>query len=441
MGRTRRRRLPAETQAAEITGLSHDGRGIAHVAGKATFITDALPGESVRFRYTRQRRDYDEGVVSEVLKAAETRVVPHCAHAADCGGCRLQHLAPAAQIATKQAQLLENLTRIGKVTPQQQLPPIVNETPWGYRRKARLGVKYVHKKERVLVGFRERQTHLIADIQQCPVLHPQVGTRLEALAEMIATLGIREQIPQIEVVMDDTQCVLIFRVLTPPDAADQAQLRAFARQHDMVIYLQPAGPDSRVPLDQSVVLQNELPEHQVTLNFVPGDFTQVNHDINRRMISQALDLLRPTPADQVLDLFCGIGNFTLPLARRAGQVTGVEGDAGLVQRARENAIRNGLNNVTLHTTNLYEDLTAAAWREQRYTQAVLDPPRSGAQPVLAHLPAAGVQQILYVSCYPATLARDAGILVHEHGYQLHSVGVMDMFPHTAHVESMALFTR
>ncbi|MEM6405562.1 MAG: 23S rRNA (uracil(1939)-C(5))-methyltransferase RlmD [Pseudomonadota bacterium] len=441
MSRTRRRRLPVETQTADITEFTHDGRGIAHIAGKVTFITDALPGETVRFRYTRQRRDYDEGVVSEVIAAAETRVTPSCEHAAVCGGCRLQHLAPAAQVTTKQAQLLENLSRIGKVEPQHQLPPIVNDTPWGYRRKARLGVKYVHKKGRVLVGFRERQANLIADIQQCPVLHPHVGTRLSALARMIETLTLREQIPQIEVVMDDTQCVLIFRILTPIDEADRARLREFARQHDFIIYLQPAGPESCIPLEQPAVLQNRLPEQQITLHFTPGDFTQVNHHINRRMVSQALALLKPGPADQVLDLFCGIGNFTLPLARHAGQVTGVEGDAGLVQRARENAARNGLTNVSVHATNLYEDMAAAEWLQQRYTQALLDPPRSGARPVLAHLPVLGVQQILYVSCYPGTLARDAGILVHEHGYQLQSVGVMDMFPHTAHVESMALFNR
>ncbi len=435
------RRLSSETQVADITDFSHDGRGIAQVAGKATFITDALPGETVRFRYTRRRRDYDEGVVNEVITAAATRVTPGCAHAAACGGCRLQHLAPTAQVATKQAQLLDSLSRIGRVTPQHQLSPIVNETPWGYRRKARLGVKYVHKKGRVLVGFRERQTHLIADIRQCPVLHPQIGDRLAVLAGMIATLSIREQIPQIEVAMDDTHCVLIFRILTLISDADRAQLREFARQYDYVIYLQPAGPETRVPLEQPARLQNRLPEQQVTLNFAPGDFTQVNHHINRRMVSQALALLRPGPADHVLELFCGIGNFTLPLARHAGQVTGVEGDIDLVQRARANAGYNRLDNVTIHATNLYEDITAAAWLQHRYTQALLDPPRSGASSVLAHLPALGVQQILYVSCYPGTLARDAGILVHEHGYQLHSVGVMDMFPHTAHVESMALFTR
>ena len=443
MARKRRNnRLPTETYTTEITGLSHDGRGIAHLDGKATFIHGALPGETVRFHYTQQQRHQDAGIADEVLNASPDRVEPACAHYAICGGCSLQHLAPAAQIAAKQQQLIDNLNRIGKVTPNTLLAPLVDETSLGYRRKARLGVKYVKKKGRVLVGFRERGSGFIADLEQCPVLHPHVGTQLAGLAQMIQGLSIKEQIPQIEVVMDDTQCVLIFRILTPLHTADREQLSTYAAQHGFIIYLQPGGPDSIVPLDSTYAdLSYRLPDQHLELGFLPGDFTQVNTAMNRRMINQALALLDPAPTDNLLDLFCGVGNFTLPLAQQAATVVGVEGEAGLVQRARDNAKRNSITNADFYTANLYETLEPAHWLNQGYQKALLDPPRSGAQQILALLPTLGIQQIVYISCYPSTLARDAGELVHEHGYQLVSAGVMDMFPHTAHVESIALFTR
>ncbi len=443
MSRRRRRpRLPEGEFEARIDDMAHDGRGVARVDDKATFIQGALTGERVMFRYLQRRRRHDEGVVTSVIEAAPSRVEPRCPHYALCGGCSLQHMDPQAQIEAKQAVLLDNLRQIGGVSPESVLPPLLNEDPWGYRRKARLGVKWVPKKGRVLVGFRERGSSKVADIGECHVLHPRVGRILPELSALIGGLGIRDRVPQIEMAMDDARCVLIFRILEPLSEADREALRAFGRAHDIIPYLQPGGPDTVAPLDPPPAdLRYALPEQGLELGFLPGDFTQVNTGINRKMVTRALDLLRPGPEDRVLDLFCGVGNFTLPLARQAGQVSGVEGDAGLVERARANARRNGLENVAFFTANLYEELAPAAWLEQRFDKALLDPPRSGAQQVLALLPRLGVDTVLYISCYPGTLARDAGELVREHGYRLLSAGVMDMFPHTAHVESIALFQR
>lgn len=442
MSRKRRRaRLPEGEYQAEIDAMGHDGRGIARIQEKATFIHGALPGETVMFRYTERRRNHDAGRVTQVLQAAPDRVQPKCQHYAVCGGCSLQHLAPHAQVLAKQAILLDNFRQIGKLEPGQVLPPLTNQEPWGYRRKARLGVKYVAKKGKVLVGFRERASSFVADIAHCPVLHPQVGEKLPAISACIDRLSIRDKVPQIEVAMDDAQCVLIFRVLEPPSAQDKARLADLAGQHGYTVYLQPAGPDSVQPLGLAADLHYQLPQHQITLGFLPQDFTQVNSEINRQMVDRAIGLLELQAQDQVLDLFCGVGNFTLALAKYAGRVAGVEGDAGLVQRARENAARNGLGNVDFYTANLYEALQPANWLQQTFNKALIDPPRSGAQQILHLLPKLGVERLVYVSCYPGTLARDAGGLVHGHGYRLVSAGVMDMFPHTAHVESIALFVR
>jgi len=440
--RRHRTRIPEGEHEAAVNDVAHDGRGVARVGDKAVFIQGALTGERVMFRYTRRKRSYDEGVVTQVLEAAPERVQPRCPHYAICGGCSLQHMAPEAQVAAKQQVLRDNLAQIGKVTPQQILPPLLNDTPWGYRRKARLGVKWVPQKGKVLVGFRERGSSKVADLGECHVLHPRVGGILPQLGELIGGLSIRDRVPQIEMAMDDERCVLIFRILDPLGEADVGRLREFGRTHDIVPYIQSGGPDTVAPLDPpGVDLHYSLPSQDLELGFLPGDFTQVNTGINRRMVDRALELLAPSATDRVLDLFCGVGNFTLPLARHAGQVTGVEGDAGLVQRARENAARNRLENVDFFTANLYEELEPAAWRERRFDKALLDPPRSGAREVLSMLPALGVDSVLYISCYPGTLARDAGELVHEHGYRLICAGVMDMFPHTAHVESIALFKR
>jgi 23S rRNA (uracil1939-C5)-methyltransferase len=439
--RRRRRRLPEGEFEARIESAGHDGRGLARIDGKVTFIHGALQGESVTFRYLNRRRSHDEGQAVAVLEAAAQRVEPRCGHFGICGGCSLQHLDPAAQIAAKQRVLLDSLQRIGGVTPQRVLPPIVNASPWGYRRKARLGVKHVARKGRVLVGFRERGSSLVADIERCHVLHPKVGELLPQLSELIGNLDISRRLPQIEVAIDDSQCVLILRTLAPPGGVDRARLAAFEADHGVVFYLQPGGPDSVTPLGEGVDLAYRLPAHDLTLGFAPSDFTQVNTDINRKMVDAALEMLAPGSEDRVLDLFCGIGNFTLPIARRAAEVIGIEGDPGLVQRARANAERNRLGNVGFHKADLYGELADEPWMTGGFGKALLDPPRSGAQPVLAALPRLDVERIVYVSCYPATLARDAGELVGEHGYRLQQAGVMDMFPHTAHVESIALFER
>lgn len=440
--RRRRPRLPQGEFPAHIDNMAHDGRGVAHVDGKATFIQGALPGEEVSFRYISRRRSHDEGVTTSVAKAAPERVPPRCVDYATCGGCSLQHMDPQAQIEAKQGILLDNLKHIGKVQPEVILPPLLNESPWGYRRKARLGVKYVEKKGKVLVGFRERGSSLVADLTQCHVLHPRVGERLPALADLIGGLSVRDQLPQIEMAMDDDRCVLIFRILSPFSSQDTQRVIDFCQAHGFIPYLQAGGPDTVAPLTgQPSRLFYSLPEVDLELDFLPGDFTQVNTDINRKMVHRALEMLAPGPNDRVLDLFCGVGNFTLPLARLAGSVTGVEGDAGLVQRATENARRNGLDNVDFFCANLYQELAPAAWLDASFNKALLDPPRSGAQQVLPLLPKLGVEKLLYISCYPGTLARDAGELVNQHGYRLLSAGVMDMFPHTSHVESIALFER
>ncbi len=438
----KRKPLPTEPVEAEITSLSHDARGVTHVDGKAVFIPGALPGERIMFRFTRRARRHDEGVVTEVLRAAAERVVPRCAHFGVCGGCALQHMGPDAQVRMKQDLLRETLIRIGRVEPERWLAPLRSE-PWGYRRKARLGVRWVAKKGRVLVGFRERGSSFIADLSLCHVLRPEVGERLLALAALVESLSIRERLPQIEVAQGDGPTVLVFRVLDPPSAEDEAKLLAFASETGLHVYVQPGGNESIVPLPgQETELSYRLPAQGLELGFEPYDFTQVNLELNRRMIDQALTLLEPESGERVLDLFCGLGNFTLPIARRAGSVVGVEGDGGLVARGRHNAERNGIANVGFQVADLYGEPTAAApWHSQRFDRALLDPPRSGAREVLDPLVATGVRRLVYVSCYPSTLARDAEHLVHEHGFRLTAAGAMDMFPHTAHLESMAVFER
>jgi 23S rRNA (uracil1939-C5)-methyltransferase len=361
-----------------------------------------------------------------------------------CGGCALQHLDSRKQILAKQEILLDALTHIGKVEPGEVLPPLRLEQPWGYRRKARLGVKYVPKKGKVLVGFRERGTPYVADLGRCEVLHPLVGERLKEIGQLIDGLSIRDRVPQIELAMGDEGCIFIFRILEPLSEADAKALLEFGQQAGIEIWTQDGGPDTVRPLSQEhsgAALRYALPDQHVTIEFRPEDFTQVNYDLNRLMVNRALELLAPQATDKVLDLFCGLGNFTLPLARNAAEVVGVEGDAGLVQRARLNAERNGIANTRYFTANLYESLEKEPWRLERFDKALLDPPRSGALEVLEHLPKLGVERIVYVSCYPSTLARDAGELVNRHGYKLLAAGVMDMFPHTAHVESIALFER
>lgn len=441
MTRHRRRvRLPAGSFPAEIVELAHDGRGLARIDGKAVFIHGALPGESVEFRYTGRHSQYDEGTVEQVLRPASERVTPRCAHFDLCGGCSLQHLAAERQIDYKQQWLLANLARIGRVEPERILPPMTGPH-WGYRHKARLGVKHVAAKGRVLVGFRERAKPFIADLRRCEVLHPRVGELLEPLAELIGGLSIYNRLPQIEVAVGDDAVALCFRTLDPPTDTDRERLVDFGRQHGLQIWLQPKGPDTVHPLWPEVArLDYRLPEQDIRLAFLPQQFVQINPALNQRMVHQALESLALTPRDRVLDLFCGLGNFTLPLARHARHVVGVEGAADLVARAQGNARRNGIDNVEFHTMDLTADWSAQSWHA-RYDKVLLDPPRSGAAEAMPLIAGLQPRRIVYVSCHPATLARDAGMLVHEYGYVLRHAGVMDMFPHTAHVESIALFER
>lgn len=441
MARSRRRKLPQEPVAATIESMSHDGKGVTHLDGKATFIHGALPQEEVMFRYSKKTKNHDEGIAIEVIKPSKDRVEPPCEHFALCGGCSLQHLSVEHQLQSKQNALMEAFKRIGKVEPEQILPPLTTGTSLGYRRKARLGVKYVAKKGKVLVGFRERGSGFLADLTACKVLHPKVGNLLTPLGDLMFEVSIRERIPQIEVSMGDDECVLVFRILEPLTPEDEQLLIAFAKEHSVAIYTQDAGPDSIRPLSDPVQLSYRLTNYDLTLEFLPNDFTQVNTELNRLMLGHALELLQPEKSDRILDLFCGLGNFTLPIAQRCEEVVGVEGDSELVQRARANAELNQIGNSRYYTANLYENLEKEPWLSERFGKALLDPPRSGAQEVLEHLPKLGIQRIVYVSCYPGTLARDAGILVNDLGYKLRSAGVMDMFPHTAHVESIALFEK
>ncbi len=437
----RKKKLPTEPQTARIASLTHDGRGVARVTDKTVFIDGALPGEEVLFRYTRVRSNYDEGEVLEVTKASPHRVTPACEFFHNCGGCSLQHLEPAEQIHVKQTILQDNLSRIGKVQADTLLPPLTGPI-WGYRQKARLGVRYVHKKERVLVGFREKHSALLADMTQCKILNPLIGERLEDLSQLVRQLSCYKQIAQIEVAAGDEGVALIFRHLVELTEEDKQRLMAFGQQYHFQIYLQPGGPDSVSLLwPESASLSYRLPAYDITLAFRPNDFIQVNGAINQTMVSLALTLLEPQPTDHVLELFCGLGNFSLPLARQVQQVSAVEGDAGLIERARENADRNGIQNIDFHVANLMGEVHGLPWlRQGRYDKILLDPPRSGALEMLPHLAALQASHIVYVSCNPATLARDAGILVNEYGYRLVKAGVMDMFPHTAHVESIALFS-
>lgn len=439
--RGRRQKLPQETVTAEIESLSHDGRGIARLDGKTVFVDGALAGEQVTFKYTKLHKKYDEARTVDVISASADRVNARCQHFGVCGGCSLMHMSPAAQLSHKQATLAEHFTHFGNLTPNNWLAPLTGDL-FGYRRKARLGVKYVIKKEQVLVGFREKGSPFLADLAQCEVMDPRVGLRLMELREMIAGLQAFDRIAQIEVAMDDSHVALVFRNLDPLSEQDKQALIAYGQQHDLWIYQQPGGPATVEPLWPENPQLAYSPEAGLTLNFDPGDFTQVNAGINEKMIQRALELLDLQTDDRVLDLFCGLGNFTLPLARRVNEVVGVEGDKALVEHARRNATMNNLTNAEFELADLTQtELKDYAWAQVGFNKILLDPPRSGAFEVLHQLAALGAQRLVYVSCNPATLSRDAGELVNQHGYIMEAAGIMDMFPHTTHVESIAVFTK
>jgi 23S rRNA (uracil1939-C5)-methyltransferase len=436
-----RTRSDRRVETAEIIDLAHDGRGVARVEGKTVFIDDALPGERVEWSRIKRGRNFDEGRLERVIEAAADRVEPRCAHFGTCGGCALQHLAPARQLEFKQRQLFEALTRIGKVTPAEILPPLHGGV-WNYRRRARLAARWVPKKDRTVLGFRERSTSFIADVKRCEVLSPPVDTLVEPLSLLLTALSVRNRVPQIEVAVADNAVALVVRIIEELTPQDRELLLQFARNHPVQIYLLPGGYQTIAPLSEITPLEYRLPQFDVTLRFQPNDFVQVNGELNARMVARAVEVLAPAPGERLLDLFCGLGNFSLPLARSGAHVVGVEGDAGLVARARANAELNKIDSVEFVCGDLAQPTAGdAAWARRSYDKVLLDPPRAGAQEVLPVLARCGAKQVLYISCHPGSLARDAGILVHEHGFTLRAAGVMDMFPHTAHVESAALFTR
>lgn len=431
--------MPEGTFSAQIVDLAQDGRGVARIEGKVTFVADALPGEIVEFRYVRKSRDVDEGQTVTVTQASPDRVTPECAHFGLCGGCALQHLAPAKQIEFKQKQLLDAFERIGKVQAQEIVPPITGAV-WHYRRRARLGVKNVPKKGGVLVGFRERESSFLATLETCKVLDARVGLKLRALAALVETLTLRAQLPQIEVAALD-HVALVVRVLATPTLDDLQKLQAFADTEGIEIYLQPGGYDTIAPMQSPARVLDYSPDgSEMRLHLRPTDFIQINGSVSQQIVRRAIEWLAPQRGERVLELFCGLGNFSAPLAKTGVELVAVEGEAGLVQRARDNAQRLGLN-IRFECADLFKPVNDAAWHQGRFDAVLLDPPRSGAKEILPLVASKKPQRIVYVSCHPGTLARDAGELVNVFGYKLVRAGVMDMFPHTAHVESMALFER
>lgn len=434
-----------------IESLDMEGRGVGHLdnedgtPGKVIFVEGALPGERVSFQSFRRKPKWEAATLTALHRQSALRVKPQCRYFGTCGGCAMQHLEPAAQVAVKQRVLEDNLWHLGKVKSEVMLRPIHGPT-WGYRYRARLSVRYVQKKGGVLVGFHERKSSFIADMETCEILPPAVSALLVPLRRLVESLSIIDRMPQIELAVGEEFTALVLRNMEPLTQDDEAKLRQFADSHHIQWWLQPKGPDTVYPFyPAEQTLRYTLPEFGVSMPFKPTDFTQVNHQINRVLVSNALRLLEVQPGDRVADLFCGLGNFTLPLATRASEVVGVEGSATLTARALANAALNGLEVKTrFHTRNLFEINAAELLALGAFDRMLIDPPREGAFAVcqaIGELPEIGSKpkRIVYVSCNPATLARDAGYLVHQAGYALKKAGVVNMFPHTAHVESIAVF--
>ena len=449
--------MTAQDEWLRVESIDLEAQGVAHRAdGKVVFIDGALPGEWVQASIGRRKNNWEQGTLTALRHESALRVRPACPHfglhAGACGGCKMQHLHPSAQVAVKQRALEDNLKHLAKLSPERVLRPMEG-APWGYRKRARLSVRYVAKKGTVLIGFHERKSRYVADMQTCAVLPAAVSALLMPLRALIGAMDARERLPQIELAMGDEVTALVLRNLEPLSARDQALLRAFGAEHGVQWWLQPKGPDSVHPLDEGgPLLAYRLPEFGITMPFRPTDFTQVNHDINRLLVERALRLLAIQPGERVIDWFCGLGNFTLPIARQAAQVLGLEGSEALVVRSRENARFNGIGNAAFEARNLFEIAPADLVRYGTADRWLVDPPREGAF-ALAKAVADALQdpnqapgwvpprRIVYVSCNPATLARDAGVLVHLGGYRLSAAGVVNMFPHTAHTESIAVFDR
>jgi 23S rRNA (uracil1939-C5)-methyltransferase len=432
-----------DIETGAVVALTHEGDGIVR-AGKAVFVAGALPGELIRFRRSVRHRQHDDGRLLEVLQSSAARVSPACAHFGICGGCALQHLAPAAQLAAKEAELRDNLERMARVTPRTWLPALAGPA-WGYRRRARLSAKFVAKKGRVLVGFRERFKPYVSAIATCEVLAPAAAALIEPLSAALTKLSIRDRVAQIEVSIADNAIALVLRVLAEPERADLEVLRGFEAQHSVRLYLQRGGLESvrrltEVPSEEA--LRYALPAFALELEFAPTDFIQVNRQVNEALVARAVELLDLDANSRVLDLYCGIGNFTLALARRARTAVGVEMDARLIATARRNAARHELGNAEFHCLDLAQPAAAQApCLREPYSHVLIDPPRAGARAMLPTVARLAPQRLLYISCHSGSLARDVGMLIHDHGFMLQAAGVLDMFPHTMHVESLALLER
>ena len=427
----------------QIESLDQEGRGIARRDGKVIFVEGALPGEHVEIETYRKKASFEVAAATTIRNPSASRTTPGCTFFGLCGGCSLQHMDARTQVAAKQRVLEDSLRHIGKVTPEQILPAIYGPA-WGYRHRARLTSRYVFKKGGALVGFHEKRSSYVADMRSCEVLPRRISALLMPLRELVGSLSIRARMPQIELAVADNADVLVLRVLDPLTAEDEDRLRTFADAHRVVFYLQPKGPDTAQvfhPPDTGE-LYYTLPEFDVRITFQPTDFTQVNHSVNQVLVRRALNLLSPQAGERIADLFCGLGNFTLPIARSGAQVTGIEGSAGLIRRAQQNAQFNGLaGNTRFLAMDLFK-IDAAQWAALgTFDKLLIDPPRDGAMELVKLIGADGPRRIVYVSCSPATLARDAEVLVAVHGYRLRAAGIVNMFPHTAHVESMALFER
>ena len=442
---TTRSKEGAAVENGVVADLTHEAEGVvrgSEAGGKTVFVAGALPGERISFRRRSFHKSHDEAELLEVHEASPARATPRCAHFGVCGGCAMQHLDPAAQIEAKQKELAQNLQRIGNVEPGEWLPPLLGPH-WNYRRRARLSSRFVAKKGRSLVGFREKQGKYVADVQRCEVLAEPVASLVGVLAELLTGMARRTSIPQIEVALSDGERVLVFRVLDPLPEADLEALRAFERAHGLRILLQPGGLNTIAPLTEGPVdLHYRLDAFDVKLEFGPSDFVQVNAAINQSMVARAVELLEIEPTDRVLDLYCGLGNFTLPLARRAAAVVGVEGEAGLIARARANASLNGISNAEFVVADLsVAPDFALPWLRKGFDKVLLDPPRVGAREVLSAVAHLAPHRVVYISCHTGSLARDLGVLTHELGFRLRAAGVLDMFPHTTHVESIAVLDR
>lgn len=427
-----------------IESLDQEGRGVTHFEGKVIFIEGALTGEEVSYSSYRKKPSFELAQVTRVYKSASMRVQPKCRHFGVCGGCSMQHLDASAQVAVKQRILEDSLWHIGKVKAETILAPIHGQT-WGYRERARISVKHVIKKNKTLVGFHEKRSSFVADMQSCEILAPKIAKLLPMLAELIGGLSIRDRLPQIEIAVGEFVDALVLRVMDTPSRGDEAALRAFADKHQIQFWLQSKGPDTIVPFHplDAPPLSYSLPEFGITMPFAPSEFTQVNSAMNRVMISRAVRLLDPRPSERIADFFCGLGNFTLPIARSGAQVIGIEGSTPLVARARQNAACNGLSGNTEFTAmNLFEMTEEGFAALGRFDKLLIDPPRDGAIELVKSLGGRNApHRIVYVSCNPATLARDTQVLVQIKGYTLKAAGVMNMFPHTSHVESIAVFER